>query len=142
MKTDGYRHAALAICLLAIAGTGTARADPRGMWLAADGSRIRISSCGAALCGTVATPSPRIDPATGKPPLDKNNADPSKRHRPLKGLQILSAMRPNGSGKWSGRLYDSDGGKFYSGNLLENGPTRIRVEGCWLGICGGEYLTR
>jgi uncharacterized protein (DUF2147 family) len=140
VKPDGY--GALAIFLLTMAAAATAHADPKGMWLATDGSKIRISSCGGALCGTVAVPSPRIDPDTGEPPLDKNNEDPSKRNRPLAGLQILISMRPNGDGTWSGKLYDSDGGKFYSGNIIERDHTTIRIEGCWLGLCGGEDLTR
>ena len=51
-------------------------------------------------------------------------------------------MRPNGAGKWSGRLYASDRGKVFSGNLVELGPKTIRIEGCALGLCGGEELSR
>jgi len=51
-------------------------------------------------------------------------------------------MRPSGPRKWSGRLYNADNGKTYSGNLIELGPQTIRVEGCVLGICGSESLTR
>ena len=28
------------------------------------------------------------------------------------------------------------------GNLIELGPSTIRIEGCWLLICSGEELTR
>lgn len=51
-------------------------------------------------------------------------------------------MKPNGPGKWSGRLYDTDTGKFYSGNLHEIDASTVRVEGCAMGVCGGEKMTR
>ncbi len=73
---------------------------------------------------------------------DKNNADPAKRNRPLVGVETLISMQPNGAGKWSGRLYNDDDGMTYPGNLIELGPSSIRVEGCALGICGGDELTR
>src|SRR5690349_22012134 len=43
------------------------------------------------LCGQIAKA--RIDPATGKPALDRNN-------RPLTGLQIIRGMQADGAGKW------------------------------------------
>jgi uncharacterized protein (DUF2147 family) len=73
---------------------------------------------------------------------DKNNVDPSKRNRPLVGVQTLISMQPNGPGKLSGRLYNDDDGKIYSGNLIELGQSSIRIEGCALGVCGGDTLTR
>jgi hypothetical protein len=33
-------------------------------------------------------------------------------------------------------------GNSYSGRLLELGPTTIRVEGCAIGICGGQNMSR
>jgi len=83
-----------------------------------------------------------IDPATGRPPTDKNNADPAKRNRPLVGAEVLISMHHEEPTRWSGQLYNVRDGKNYSGNLIETGPTSIRIEGCVLGICGGEDLTR
>jgi len=51
-------------------------------------------------------------------------------------------MMPDGPGRWSGWLYNTEDGKTYPGHLLELGPATIRVEGCALGICGGRNLTR
>jgi len=73
---------------------------------------------------------------------DKNNADPAKRNRPLVGVEMLISMHRDSTSKWSGQLYNDDDGKTYSGNLIEQGPSSIRIEGCWLGICGGDDLTR
>jgi uncharacterized protein (DUF2147 family) len=142
MKAYRLRNATLALIACAPASVGAALADPTGTWLDKDGGSVRIHSCGAALCGNIASLKPRHDPATGRPWTDKKNADPSKRSRPLLGVQVLISMRPNGPAKWSGRLYNADDGQIYSGNLVEIGPRTIRVEGCAAGMCGGESLTR
>ena len=125
------------------ASIGVALADPTGLWLARDGARVDIARCGSELCGVlVSAPSP-TDPATGRPWADKNNIDPNLRNRPLVGVQVLIAMRPNGVGKWSGGLYNRDDGKTYAGYLKELDARTIRVEGCVLSIlCGSENMTR
>jgi uncharacterized protein (DUF2147 family) len=113
-----------------------------GLWIAKDGAKIRISPCGRNLCGFIVQSSPQIDPETGRSMMDKHNIDPAKRSRPLVGVEVLISMHHDGPTKWSGQLYNDDDGKIYSGNLIENGPSSIRIEGCWLGICGGDELTR
>src|SRR3954469_751892 len=128
--------------ILAFAGAGAALADPTGTWREKDGGTIQVSHCGEGYCATIATVQPPLDPATGKPWTDKQNADPTKRSRPLVGVQVLTAPAPAGPGKWSGSLYDSDRGHTLSGNLVELGPDTIRIEGCLLGLCGGEELRR
>jgi uncharacterized protein (DUF2147 family) len=134
--------AALAALMLGCASAGQAVADPAGVWRDKDGGTIRVYHCGAGMCATIATVAPPLDPTTGKPWTDKHNADASKRGRPLIGVQVLSVMQPNGAGKWSGTLYDPDRGQTYVGNLVELGPDSIRIEGCALGLCGGEELRR
>jgi uncharacterized protein (DUF2147 family) len=133
--------AALAAASLA-SGGGSGFASPVGLWLAKDGAKIRITSCGQNLCGFIAQSSPIIDPETGRPLTDKNNIDPAKRNRPMVGVQTLISMRHVGPAKWTGQLYNDDDGKTYDGNLIEQGPSSIRIEGCWLGLCGGDDLTR
>jgi uncharacterized protein (DUF2147 family) len=134
--------AAAALPLFAFAGAGTASADPKGLWLAQDGARVRVGPCGAALCATVATPKSAVDPETGRPWTDKNNPDPAQRNRPLVGVAVLSGLISDGPGKWSGRLYNVDNGNSYSGHLLELDGRTIRVEGCAIGICGGQNMSR
>jgi uncharacterized protein (DUF2147 family) len=131
-----------AVLLLTSAVAAPALADPTGAWLDKDGWTIRIHACGPALCAEIASTQPSLDPATGKAWTDKNNPDPARRDRPLIGVQVLFDMHPSGPGKWSGTLYDSDRGKTYSGNLIELGADRIRIEGCILMLCGGEELHR
>jgi uncharacterized protein (DUF2147 family) len=93
-------------------GTGAASADPKGMWMAQDGAHVQVRPCGSALCAVIAAPKSAYDPETGRP------------------------------GRWSGQLYNVDNGNVYTGHLLELGPTTIRVEGCAIGICGGQNMTR
>ena len=131
-----------AVALLFVFSAGAALADPKGVWLAQDGVKVRVSTCGQALCAKVAAPKSPIDPDTGRAWTDKNNPDPNKRGLPLVGVAVLYSMMPDGPGRWSGWLYNTEDGKTYSGHLLELGPATIRVEGCALGICGGRNLTR
>jgi uncharacterized protein (DUF2147 family) len=123
-----------------VASSKTGVASPVGTWLAKDGAKLRIGSCGRDLCGFIAQA--RNDPATGRPVTDKNNVDPAKRSRTLVGVQTLISMHPNGPAKWSGQLYNDGDGRTYPGNLIELDQSSIRIEGCSLGICGGETLTR
>jgi uncharacterized protein (DUF2147 family) len=130
--------------LLLLFGAATAaQASPVGLWRAKDGAQIRVASCGREqLCGFVATTNPRLDPATGKPPVDKHNPDPAKRGRKLVGVEILIGMAPSGPDEWSGALYNQDDGRTDRGKLRELGPRAIRIEGCAGALCGGEELTR
>ena len=127
---------------LICAGVHPAMADPRGLWQAKDGGRVRIAACGKALCGIMASmPSPN-DPATGRPWTDKNNRDPALRSRPLIGVMVIISMQPDGPGRWTGTLYDNDRGMTVTGHMMEQGPSVLRVEGCMGAFCGGETMTR
>ena len=145
----GLRFSVIALVLLILATTiifavcaGSASADPKGLWLAQDGAHVKVGPCGGALCATIATPRSAVDPETGRPWTDKNNPDPAQRGRPLVGVPVLYGLVPDGAGRWSGRLYNIDNGNSYAGHLLELGPATIRVEGCAIGICGGQNMTR
>jgi uncharacterized protein (DUF2147 family) len=131
-----------AVALSAFFIAGTAHADPKGLWLAQDGAIVRVSSCGRTLCATIAAAKSRVDPATGQPWTDKNNPDPGSRNRPLVGVEVLSSMMPDGPGRWSGTLYNTDNGQTYQGHLLEMDRRTIRVEACVIGICGGQNMSR
>jgi uncharacterized protein (DUF2147 family) len=136
----------LAAALLVTTGTGTAlAADPIGTWLTqTGGSRIRIADCGGALCGTIVWLKEPNDAETGKPKTDKNNSDASKRSRPLIGVQIVLGMKPSGTDKWSGQVYNAEDGKTYSGSLTYSGGDALQLQGCALGglICKGQAWTK
>ncbi len=123
-------------------GSSSVAASPVGLWKAEDGAIIRVAPCGANLCAFIAKPSPAIDPQTGRPPTDKHNSDPAKRNRPLAGVAVLMGMRAVEPAKWSGRLYNDDDGQTYMGNLIEIDAAKIRIEGCSVGVCGGNTLSR
>lgn len=132
-----------AIAALLLLGASAALADPRGVWLAQDGAHVKVSSCGKALCGTLVRTKSPFDPATGKPWTDKNNLDAAKRDRPLLGVEVFISMMPDGPGKWSGKLYDTNGGQFVSGHLIEINAKTIRIEGCAAAtLCGGQNMKR
>lgn len=130
------------ITAVALMSTVPVYADVEGIWLDKDGGTVRIRNCGGGVCGNIVGVNPRIDPATGLPWTDKKNADPRWRNRPLVGVPVLIGMRQVEAGKWTGQLYNVDDGKTYKGNLIEISRDAIRIEGCWLGVCGGENLTR
>jgi uncharacterized protein (DUF2147 family) len=143
MKGRKFCNAVLAGVTITLFSAASAAADPSGLWRGSDGGMTRVAPCdGPAYCGFLASVVPPNDPDTGRPWTDKYNPDPALRNRPLVGVQVLTAMQPNGAGKWSGQLYHYGNGKTYSGNLIERDANTIRVEGCWLGICGGYDLTR
>jgi uncharacterized protein (DUF2147 family) len=126
--------------------TGAAMAaDPAGTWLTQGGnSRIRVADCGGALCGTLVWLKEPNDAETGKPKTDKNNSDASKRNRPLIGVQIVLGMKPSGTDKWAGQVYNAEDGKTYSGNLTYSGGNSLQLQGCALGglLCKSQTWTK
>jgi uncharacterized protein (DUF2147 family) len=144
-SNDMTRHLFAAAALFMLMGSGAAlAADPSGMWLTQNGaSRIRLADCGGALCGTIVwLKEPNGD--NGKPKTDQNNSDQSKRSRPLIGVQIVLGMKPAGTDKWSGQVYNAEDGKTYSGNLTFSGGDSLQLQGCALGglVCKGQTWTK
>jgi uncharacterized protein (DUF2147 family) len=139
-------HTLAAAALLAFTcAEGALAADPAGTWLTqTGGSRIRVADCGGALCGTIIWLKEPNDPDTGKPKTDKNNSDAAKRSRPLLGVQIVLGMKPNGTDKWAGQVYNAEDGKTYSGNLTYSGGSSLQLQGCALGglVCKSQTWTK
>lgn len=119
-------------------------ADPIGTWYTADkDSQVKIANCGGKLCGTLVWLKEPIDPATGKPKLDKNNADASKQSRPLLGVPIVLGMAPSGPGVWSGNVYNASDGKTYSGSFTMTSDSTADLKGCVMSIiCKSQTWTR
>jgi uncharacterized protein (DUF2147 family) len=119
-------------------------ADPLGTWYTAEkDSQVRITNCSGALCGTLIWLKEPNDPATGKPKLDKNNADASKQSRPLLGVPIVLAMKPSGPNVWSGNVYNASDGKTYSGSFTMTGDNTADLKGCVMSIiCKSQTWTR
>jgi uncharacterized protein (DUF2147 family) len=119
-------------------------ADPTGTWYTGDkDSQVRISNCGGALCGALVWLKEPNDPATGRPKLDKNNADASKQGRPLIGVQIVLGMKPSGPNVWSGEVYNASDGKTYTGSFTLTGDNTADLKGCVMSIiCKSQTWTR
>jgi uncharacterized protein (DUF2147 family) len=120
-------------------------ADPSGTWLTEQGtSRIRITNCGGALCGTIVWLKEPLDAETHQARLDKANADSTKRSRPLMGVAIVIGMKPSGTDKWAGQVYNAEDGKTYTGYITMQGATALKLEGCALGglVCKAQTWTR
>jgi uncharacterized protein (DUF2147 family) len=117
--------------------------DVAGVWLTAAGdAKVRVSPCGASLCGVIVWLKKPIDPSTGKPQVDDKNANKALASRPIIGLNIFQTMRAAGA-KWSGRIYNADDGKTYASELHLSSARKLEVRGCVLGIlCGGETWTK
>ena len=113
-----------ALALTVLVSAGIALADPRGLWLAQDGARVRVGPCGAALCATIAAPKSQVDLQTGQPWTDKNNPDPALRNRSLVGVPVLYSLMPDGPGRWSGRLITSTTAKVMPAISLSLTPER------------------
>jgi uncharacterized protein (DUF2147 family) len=130
---------------IALTASGPARAaDPLGTWYTADkDSQVRITNCGGALCGSLVWLKEPIDPATSRPKTDYNNADTSKRSRPLLGVQIVLGMKPSGADQWSGNVYNASDGKTYTGSFTLTGPNTAELKGCVMSIiCKTQTWTR
>jgi uncharacterized protein (DUF2147 family) len=108
-----------ALTLAAVAlGTLPAIADPSGTWLRDNGnSRVRLAPCGDAICGTI---------------VWLKDADTASKV----GQRVFFDMKPNGENKWSGKAFNPEDGKTYSGNMTLSGRS-LTTSGCVLGgiIC-------
>lgn len=128
----------LATGLLALAAAPAAAADAKGEWTRPDGgAKIRIASCGKALCGTLVW--------LRNPRNDTENPNASLRSRPLLGVEVVKSMTPtNKAGKWSGQVYNAEDGKTYKGSIQLTSANSLKLEGCVMGglVCRGETWTR
>jgi uncharacterized protein (DUF2147 family) len=131
------RALALPALFALCAGPAQAAIPIAGEWTVADKTaRIDIVDCDGAAWGYVSW-----EQMPGG--LDSKNPDPAKRSRATLGMPILLGMMADGKGAWTGRIYNSDNGKFYTGSLRLRAPNVLAVRGCVLGIlCGGEDWAR
>src|SRR4051794_1481748 len=104
-RRNGLRLlAAGAVLAAAWAPASAQAAEATGTWLRATGtSRIKIARCGGeALCGTISWLKDGPGP-DGKPRMDDQNPDASRRTKPLLGLPIVLNMKPTGKpDQWKG----------------------------------------
>ena len=140
-ERSAIRAAALASTFALLAFPALA-ADPTGVWTAAEGkSRVKVSHCGANLCGSVVWLKEPLDEA-GKPKLDYHNENTGLRSRPMMGVPILLSMAPEGE-TWRGRIYNAEDGKTYSATFKLLTDNSAQVQGCVAAIfCKSQVWTR
>lgn len=123
------------VTLLGATGAAArAETEVTGTWVMDNGKvTVRVSSCGASLCGTIVGLKKPLD-KNGNAKLDRENPNPALRSRPVIGLTILSNMRPAGSNRWKGKIYNPDDGKTYTSRMKLQGDNVMKVEGCVAGV--------
>jgi uncharacterized protein (DUF2147 family) len=117
--------------------------DADGIWAMPNGKvTVKVSECGTKLCGSIVALKNPISKIDGKPKVDRENPDPALRTRPLIGLSILIGMKPNGSGSWTGAIYNPDDGNTYSSTVKLDGDI-MKVKGCVIGfLCKTNVFQR
>jgi uncharacterized protein (DUF2147 family) len=133
--------ALLSIAVLGISAVASFAADPTGTWRTEENATVRVSNCGDGLCVTIASINEPNDPRTGKPKTDIRNVNPSKRNRPIVGLQIFTG-RPKGANKWTGRLYSPEDGKTYDVDVVLEDTSTLKIQGCVLFVCESSIWRR
>ncbi len=106
-----------------------------GFWVTGDhGAVVEIASCEDGLCGRIA--GLRMDLPRDEVRTDQKNPDPAKRGRPLCGLSLIGALKPDraDSTRWKdGWIYDPESGGTYSAEIRLEGPATLKLRG-FLGI--------
>jgi len=142
MKRPHLAPFALAVSMIALTSVAARAADPNGLWLSQDGDvKMKVSHCGPAICGNIAWLKHPND-EQGRPKVDKNNSDASRRNRPIIGTPIMLSMKADGADKWSGQVYNAEDGKTYSGSFTLAGANRADLKGCVAIICKSKSWTR
>lgn len=137
--------AGLALLALPVIAQAAPR-DPSGVWLTEDGkARIRVEKCGpqnANVCGyAVWLKVPLND--QGQPRVDFRNPDPKKQARPSLGHQLIMGLKPNADGRYEGKIYNAENGKYYDVTIWSEEPGELSVKGCMLGfLCGSQTWTQ
>jgi uncharacterized protein (DUF2147 family) len=109
---------ALAVAALLLSALPGLANDPTGIWLRESGaSRVRLSQCGDAMCGSII--------------WLKDESGPAKI-----GQRVFYDMMPDGANKWAGKAFNPEDGKIYAGKMTLSGSS-LTTAGCVLGglIC-------
>lgn len=149
MRMNRTAAAALWLSTVALAAFGPGMiarafaADPLGTWYTEGrDSQVRINKCGGALCGALVWLKEPND-ANGRPKTDRENADASKRNRPLLGVQIVLGMKPSSTpSEWDGKVYNAKDGKTYTGSFTMTGANTAVLKGCVVVFCKSQIWTR
>jgi len=103
-------------------------------------AQIEIYPCEGKYCGKIVWLKephyPANDPKNmgGKPKVDRQNPDPSKRERPILGMNLVWGFSYAGENLWEGGfIYDPRDGKTYKCKMTLETPDHLKVRG-FIGI--------
>jgi uncharacterized protein (DUF2147 family) len=143
VRAPGVSAVFAALLFAVVHATAADKNNPGGIWLTQAGdAKVRVSRCGAALCGTVVWLREPIDPATGKLQVDDKNENPALRSRRIVGLSLFIGMKSVAPNKWSGQIYNADDGKTYASTVTLHEEGQLEVQGCVGPLCGSETWSR
>ena len=114
----------LALSLASAPASAQKAEDAIGVWLNPEnGSNVEFYKCGDRVCGKI------VKVSDGQKTDDKN-PDAAKRNRPIVGLVIMEGAKQKGDNKWSGKLYNRENGKTYSGTVTVKSKDALDLSGC------------
>jgi uncharacterized protein (DUF2147 family) len=119
---------AFATAALLAASAANAASPADGLWrTASKNGEVRLSDCGAALCGKLVG----SDGITANPTLaDTENKDPALRTRLLKDLPMLQGFT-GGPTEWKGgTVYNPEDGGTYKGAIKLIDTDTLKLTGC------------
>ena len=105
-------------------------------WNEEKDTQIEIYPCEGKFCGKILWlkesnfPDNDSKGMGGKPKIDRENPDVSKRERPILGMNIVWGFIPSGENLWEGGfIYNPREGKTYKCKLALENPDRLKVRG-------------
>ena len=123
-----------ALALVGAASAASAASPIEGRWTNPKGSVVvDVAPCGPNYCGTVVRAS------------DKAKANARKGGtRNLVGRQILTGLRPIGSGRYRGKAFVPKRNLYAAATVRQINPNMMEIEGCALMglICDEQRWTR
>ncbi|ASK89536.1 DUF2147 domain-containing protein [Sphingorhabdus sp. SMR4y] len=137
---SGPIAAGLAFAALTVATPAQAADSIHGEWITQDrGAIIKISKCGANVCGRIHKY--LVRPLNGVGQKDVNNPDKSLRSRKVLGIAILTGFKPDGD-IWRGKIYDPKSGRTYRSEVSLISSDSLKMKGCVAFICQSQNWTR
>lgn len=106
-----------------------------GVWQTGSGkAKVKIEKIGTKYYGKIVWLKEPIDPATGKPKVDKNNPDEAMRTVPLKGYRMLKDFVFKSKDEWSdGTIYDPENGSTYKSVIKMKDNNSLDIRG-YIGV--------
>jgi len=108
--------------------------DIVGLWETGSGkARVNIIKSGNYFYGRIVWLKEPLN-EEGKPKVDKNNPDESKRNTPLLGFRMLSSFEYKGDNLWEdGTIYDPESGSTYNCKITMDDKNTMNIRG-FIGI--------